>query len=253
MRASRRSGCQSHRGIAAPVNRPRPLRPLPRPSRDRDAPGSVSPVANRVMTPMLPRRLRPIAKVLAFAADVSRRRSRLAAAAVHRGCPEIPSAGLSVVDAQGSVELLYARVAGARAAVLGRGVGSISEWHRRSRRVRSRSGWRTRGRTFRPREPRLSRRCSRRAARPTCRGARIPNPRSPPRRRSPGSSRWSRAHPATARVVGGPVLLVDTAPLVVDLREALVGGPSRRRWVCSSFQSRRSDGTGWIRGRQEQG
>ena len=91
-------------------------------------PGGVSPVATRVMTPMLPRRLRPIAKALAFAADVSR-------AAVKTSPPplsievvlEISSVGLSVVDAQGSVELLYARVAGARAAVLGRGVGSISD------------------------------------------------------------------------------------------------------------------------------
>ena len=91
-------------------------------------PGGVSPVATRVMTPMLPRRLRPIAKALAFAADVSR-------AAVKTSPPplsievvlEIPSVGLSVVDAQGSVELLYARVAGARAAVLARGVGSISD------------------------------------------------------------------------------------------------------------------------------
>ena len=73
-------------------------------------PGGVSPVATRVMTPMLPRRLRPIAKALAFAADVSR-------AAVKTSPPplsievvlEIPSVGLSVVDAQGSVELLYAR------------------------------------------------------------------------------------------------------------------------------------------------
>ena len=77
---------------------------------------------------MLPRRLRPIAKALAFAADVSR-------AAVKTSPPplsievvlEIPSVGLSVVDAQGSVELLYARVAGARAAVLARGVGSIGD------------------------------------------------------------------------------------------------------------------------------
>jgi hypothetical protein len=94
----------------------------------RSIPPGVSPVATRVMTPMLPRRLRPIAKALAFAADVSR-------AAVKTSPPplsvevvlEIPSVGLSVVDAQGGGELVYARVTGARAAVLGRGVGSIQD------------------------------------------------------------------------------------------------------------------------------
>ena len=126
-------GASPIEGIVAPVQPSTPASPAstaksgPTPQSGA-VPGSVSPVATRVMTPMLPRRLRPIAKALAFAADVSR-------AAVKTSPPplsievvlEIPSVGLSVVDAQGSVELLYARVAGARAAVLGRGVGSISD------------------------------------------------------------------------------------------------------------------------------
>ena len=89
-------------------------------------PGGVSPVATRVMTPMLPRRLRPIAKALAFAADVSR-------AAVKTSPPplsievvlEIPSVGLSVVDAQGSVELLYAP----RCGCTSRGAGARGRVH----------------------------------------------------------------------------------------------------------------------------
>ena len=66
---------------------------------------------------------------MAFAADVSR-------AAVKTSPPplsievvlEIPSVGLSVVDnGAGGGELVYARVTGARAAVLGRGVGSMHD------------------------------------------------------------------------------------------------------------------------------
>ena len=86
-------GASPIEGIVAPVQPSTPASPAstaksgPTPQSGA-VPGGVSPVATRVMTPMLPRRLRPIAKALAFAADVSRAAVKNhAAAAVHRGCP----------------------------------------------------------------------------------------------------------------------------------------------------------------------
>jgi len=91
----------------------------------------VSPVATRIMAPLLPRRLRPIAAALAFAADrasaavITASTSSSSAASPPLSIEvvvELPSVGLSLVSGGsgggggggggGSTELLYARMTG---------------------------------------------------------------------------------------------------------------------------------------------
>ena len=89
----------------------------------------ASPVATRVMAHVLPPRFRPIAKAIAFAAD-------RASAAVMTSAPpfaanlvvDVPSVGVSLVDAGSGAELLYARVSDARTTASARGaVGTPSD------------------------------------------------------------------------------------------------------------------------------
>ena len=89
----------------------------------------ASPGATRVMAHVLPRRFRPIAEAIAYAAD-------RASAAVMTSAPpfaanlvvDVPSVGVSLVDAGSGAELLYARVSDARTTASARGtVGTFAD------------------------------------------------------------------------------------------------------------------------------